>query len=123
RAADGEGGDDDLPAALDPAHYDLAKLVLGVDHALLHAGAVGAFADHHVSGRQGGGVAQNRLVDAADVAGEVERGGGAVAVSERQPHAGRAEHVPGLDVAGEQSGHDLEPAVVGDALDLLDGVL
>src|SRR5262245_41994659 len=70
RAADGEGGDDDLAAAVGGTLHHVAKLIGGFVDWLVCVPAVSTFGDDEIRSRQRFRVVQDRQADAAEIAGE-----------------------------------------------------
>ena len=119
RAPDRKRRNDDLAAALISAADDAGELLLAVVYSLVDRAAVGALADQNIGFGKRGRVAQDRLVRPADVAGEVQRRRGIVALAEVQPHARRAKHVARLLILRQQAGHDLKQTPIGYRLEHL----
>ena len=120
RAADGEGGDDDLAFALEGLEHELADLGIGVGFGGMFARAVSALDLEIIHVFHGLRVAQNVVVAATDVAAE-QVPEPAPVLADVQHHLRGAEDVAGV---AEGDGHaigDREGAVVVDADELADG--
>ena len=106
RAAETERGYEGFAAAFDGAAHGLVEFRHCIGEGGMRAVAVGAFADQHIRGRNRMSALEDRLIAAAEIAGEAERFFPLRRIS-TEVNNGRAEHVAGFDVAEPQAAADL----------------
>ena len=105
-ATDGEGRDQHVAAVAPGLREDVAEFGDRFGAVAMQPAAIGRFHQHQVGARRRIGIAQDRRIERADIAGKNQRTRGAVLVG-LQRHGGRAEDMAGIAQGQAQPRQDL----------------